>query len=344
MKLSPISKKRIERFKRIKRGYYSLIILTGLVVLSLFAELLMSSRALLVQFEGTTYFPSYTFYSATQFGEEGSQEADYRALQKKFKESGASNYIIMPLVPYGPNEMALDAEGRPPYPPTKQHLLGTDDRGRDVLVRLFYGFRIAIFFSLLLNILANIVGVSIGALMGYLGGRFDILVQRAIEIWSTVPFLYMVIIIGSIFQPNFILLLVILLLFRWINITYYMRTELYREKAKDYCAAARTAGASHLRIIFKHLLPNSMVPLITFFPFYIVTGITLLTVLDFLGFGLPVPTPSWGEMMSQSMQHLDKLWLSLSPFFAMVITLLLVTFIGEAVREAFDPKQYSKYT
>ncbi|MFH1652788.1 MAG: ABC transporter permease [Pseudomonadota bacterium] len=340
---SPITQKRIKRFKSIKRGYYSLIILVVAIFFSLFAELIMNNRALVVHFADHYYFPVFKYYTASTFGMEGEGEADYRELKRVLKAEDNENYVVMPLIPYGPYESDFAMEGNPPYPPSREHLLGTDDRGRDVLVRLFYGFRIAILFSLILNIAAVTIGTFIGSFMGYFGGRFDIYSQRIIEVWSTVPMLYLVIILASIFRPSFWLLLIILLLFQWITITYYMRTEMYREKSKDYAFSARASGASHMRIVFKHLLPNSLTPLITFFPFFIVAGISMLTSLDFLGYGLPVPTPSWGELMNQALLHLDKLWLSISPFAAIAITLVLITFVGEALREAFDPKEYSKY-
>lgn len=340
----PITKKRLKRFKSIRRGYYSLLILIFVIAMSLLANFFMNNRALLVRYEGRYYFPTYKFYAGIFFGLDYEHEANYRDLKFKFYQEGGKNFVMMPLIPYSPYESDFEIDRNPPYPPSEKHLLGTDDRGRDVLVRLFYGFRIAIFFSLLLNFISVGVGAVIGSMMGYFGGRFDSYTQRLIEIWATVPLLYVVIILASIFRPTFWLLLFILIFFEWIAITYYMRTEMYREKEKEYALAARCAGASHARIVLRHLLPNCLTPLITFFPFFIVGGISLLTALDFLGYGLPVPTPSWGELMNQGLQHLDKLWLSLSPFAALAMTLMLITFVGEAVREAFDPKEYARYS
>lgn len=235
----------------------------------------------------------------------------------------------------------------PPGPPSlaRQHYLGTDSQGRDVASRLLYGFRISIFFSLFLVMTGQIIGTAIGSLQGYLGGRFDILSQRLIEILIAIPFLYVVIVVAALIQPGFWMLLGILALFQWIGITFFMRTEMYREKTREYCLAAKSYGASHLRIVFRHLLPNCLTPLVTFTPFAVVGAIFTLTGLDYLGYGLPAPTPSWGELIGQALQaeNRDKLWLTLAPFTVLTVTLVLVVFIGESVREAFDPKQYARY-
>ena len=235
----------------------------------------------------------------------------------------------------------------PPTPPdfTRRHYLGTDSQGRDVASRLLYGFRISVFFALFLVLIGQAIGTTIGSLQGYLGGRFDILSQRLIEVLVAVPFLYVVIIMAALFAPTFWMLLGIMALWQWIAITFFMRTEMYREKTREYCLAARSYGASHLRIIFRHLLPNCLTPLVTFTPFAVVGAIFALTGLDYLGYGLPAPTPSWGEMIDQALQleNRDRLWLILAPFGALTATLVLVVFIGESVREAFDPKQYARY-
>jgi ABC-type microcin C transport system permease subunit YejE len=235
----------------------------------------------------------------------------------------------------------------PPNSPDfrRRHYLGTDSQGRDVASRLLYGFRISIFFALFLVFIGQAIGTLIGSLQGYLGGRFDILSQRFIEILVSIPFLYVVIILAALLTPSFWLLVGIMAIFQWISITYYMRTEMYREKTREYCLAAKSYGASHLRIIFRHLLPNCLTPLVTFTPFAVVGAIFALTGLDYLGYGLPAPTPSWGQLLDQALlqENRDKLWLTLAPFGAIAITLILVVFIGESVREAFDPKQYAKY-
>jgi microcin C transport system permease protein len=214
-----------------------------------------------------------------------------------------------------------------------------------VASRLLYGFRISIFFALFLVLFSQVIGAIFGSLQGYIGGRFDILSQRGIEILISIPFLYVVIIMAALFQPSFWMLLGILAIFQWIGITFFMRTEMYREKTREYCLAARSYGASHTRIIFRHLLPNCITPLVTFTPFAVVAAIFALTGLDYLGYGLPAPTPSWGELIDQALQleNRDRLWLILAPFGALTTTLVLVVFIGESIREAFDPKQYARY-
>ncbi|HPI39777.1 MAG TPA: ABC transporter permease subunit [Pseudobdellovibrionaceae bacterium] len=340
--MNPLFFKRWNRFKSLRRSFWSLVILMGAIFLSLFAELLMNHRAIFVNYKGQWHFPTYQYLEAQTFGEEGTQEPKYRELKTKLSENG-EGFVLMPLVPYGPFESDF-TETPPPHAPSSRHWLGTDDQGRDILVRLFYGFRIAIFFSLILTIVGFIIGIWIGALSGYFGGWVDLSFQRIIEIWSTVPFLYLCIYVASLITPNFWILLCLLLFFSWISISYYIRTEVMREKEKDYCLAAQSCGASSSRIIFKHLLPNSMVPVISSFPFAIVRGITSLTSLDFLGYGLPPPTPSWGGLMQQGLQYLHNAWwITLFSFLAITITLLLVTFIGEGIREALDPKHFSKY-
>jgi ABC-type microcin C transport system permease subunit YejE len=235
----------------------------------------------------------------------------------------------------------------PPMAPDagRQHWLGTDSQGRDVASRLVYGFRISIFFALFLVITGQVIGTVVGSLQGYLGGRFDLVSQRVIEVLLSIPFLYVVIVLAALFQPSFWMLLAIMAIFQWISITFFMRTEMYREKTREYCLAARSYGASHWRIVFRHLLPNCLTPLVTFTPFAVVGAIFALTGLDYLGYGLPAPTPSWGELIDQALQieNRSKLWLTLAPFTALTITLVLVVFIGESVREAFDPKRYARY-
>jgi microcin C transport system permease protein len=235
----------------------------------------------------------------------------------------------------------------PPHAPSfmNEHWLGTDAQGRDVASRLLYGFRISIFFALFLVLVGQVIGTIVGSLQGYLAGRFDIWSQRLIEILIAIPGLYVVIVLAALFQPSFWMLLAILALFQWISITFFMRTEMYREKTREYALAARSYGASHWRIVFRHLLPNCLTPLVTFTPFAVVAAIFTLTGLDYLGYGLPAPTPSWGELIDQALQtqNRDKLWLILAPFSALTVTLVLVVFIGESVREAFDPKQYARY-
>jgi microcin C transport system permease protein len=294
------------------------------------------------------------FYRASEFGQQAIGEPDYRALRDEFARQDAGNWVLMPLYPYSPNESLLDQPGSPPHAPSREHLFGTDDRGRDVLVRLAYGFNISVTFAVLVMLIAYSVGITVGALIGYFAGRLDLLGQRVIEIWSSLPFLYTIIIVSSIvvpvyvpgrmqvLQPSFWLLIAILSAFEWMGITYYIRGEFYREKAKDYVGAAIVTGVSELAIMFRHILPNSLTPVVSFAPFTIVANVSALVALDFLGFGLPAPTPSWGELIGQGMENLTKWWLVFFPLGTLFTTLLLVVFIGEAVREAFDPKEYSR--
>jgi microcin C transport system permease protein len=346
MQLNPLTIRKLKRFRSIKRGYYSFICIIAMIVVSLVAELLVNNRALIVHYEGKTFFPTYRdMIPGTTFGLDYNYETNYRDLAKRFKAEGNGNWILMPPIPYNPYENDLKENEFPPYPPSirDQHYLGTDMTGRDILARLVYGFRIAIFFSLLLLVVNYTIGVSIGSAMGFWGGKFDLFFQRIIEIWSNVPFLYVIIIISSIVVPNFMMLILIMAIFGWIGITWTMRTVTYKERAREYAMAAKALGASNLRIIFKHIIPNTISIIVTFAPFSISSGVVALTSLDYLGFGLPPPTPSWGELLQQAWSNLDAWWIGGAVVFAMVITLMTVTFVGEAVREAFDPKLHTTY-
>ncbi len=269
---------------------------------------------------------------------------NHRILRNIFQEQKRGDWVLLAPYPYGPNENLLDELGdrNPPTAPDKRNLLGTDDRGRDVLARLVYGFRIYMTFSLLLTLTSYIIGIFFGAILGYYGGKVDFLGLRFIEIWASIPFLFTVMVISSIMIPNFTILIVILSLFEWISMARYIRAEFLREKSNDYVHAAISIGVSDRKIIFSHILPNSLTPAISFLPFTIIIGIDILAALDFLGFGLPEPTPSWGQLLSQGISNLSSWWLTLSPMVAMFLTLMLIAFIGEAVREALDPKIYSR--
>jgi microcin C transport system permease protein len=349
-----IFRKRLRKFRRIRRGYYSAVIIVAAYLFSFFLPLVMTNQALLVSYEGRYYFPMFRYYPASAFGSEAFGEPHYRELRQQFDTQGTGNWVLLAPYPYGPNESRFDLPEPPPNAPSREHLLGTDDRGRDVLVRLAYGFNVSLTFALVVTILAESIGTIVGALLGYFGGKLDIVGQRLIEIWSALPFLYTIIIISSIvvpvyvpgrilvMQPSFWLLVTILAAFSWVGITYYIRGEFYREKARDYVGAAIATGVSELKIMFRHILPNALTPLVSFAPFVVVANISALVALDFLGFGLPAPTPSWGELIGQGMQNLTKWWLVFFPLGALFLTLLLVVFIGEAVREAFDPKEFSQ--
>lgn len=349
-----IFRKRVRKFKTLKRGYYSFLVLLVTYAVSFILPVLINNEALVIRYQGKFYFPMMTYYPASQFGMNAIGEPNYRELKKQLAERNAGDWVLMPPHPYSVTESLLDLPGSPPHAPSHEHPLGTDDRGRDVLARLAYGFNVSLTFALLTLIFSEGFGVIVGALLGYFGGKLDILGQRFIEIWSSLPFLYTIIIISSIvipiyipglnlvLQSSFWLLIFILAVFEWVGITYYVRGEFYREKAKDYVAAAIAMGQSDIKIMFKHIMPNSLTPVISFAPFTIVANIGLLVALDFLGFGLPAPTPSWGELIEQGMENLTKWWLVFFPLSALFVTLLLIVFIGEAVREAFDPKEYSR--
>ena len=344
-----INRRRWLKFKGLKRGYYSFITLVTIYGISFLLPVLINSKALVVQYKGEYYFPALldlmpgvsSYYPGKKFGQDVPGEANYRNLKKEW-ESGTDNWLVMPFYPYNPYE-DITTEGNKMYEgPSRNHWLGTDNTGRDVFARLFYAFNISISFALILTLINYLLGITIGGAMGYFGGKFDLLTQRVIEVWSSLPMLFVIIIMSSILRPSFFLLIFIYTMVNWIFLTYYMRAEFYREKAKDYVSAAISIGQRNHIIIFKHILPNSLVPVITYFPFSVVGGIAMLVGLDYLGFGLPPPTPSWGQMLAVGLENITKWWMVFSPISAQFLTLLGIVFIGESVREAFDPKVYSR--
>lgn len=351
--LNPQTRLKLRRFREIRRGYWSFLALVALLVLSLAGEMLVNNRAVIVSYEGEWFFPTYgAFHPGTDFGLDYGYETNYRQLRDIFEERDEGDWVLMPPVPYSPFESHAVGDVYKPEPPswTARHFLGTDTTSRDILARLFYGTRIALFFSLAFMASVYLIGIAIGCAMGYFGGLFDLLFQRLIEIWSNVPFLYMVIIVFSVIPATYsltariVILLAVMVLFSWTSMTYYMRTETYKEKARDYTAAARLVGASNARVIFRHILPNAMSTLVTFMPFTVVAAIAAITSLDFLGFGLPPPTPSLGELLKQGTATLRTApWIVIAAFGTLVLLLTLVTFIGEAVRESFDPKKFTIY-
>ena len=346
MPLNPQTLKRVRRFKSIKRGYYSFLLFVLLLLIALFAEVLINNRALLVYDGESIYFPTYgSIIPGSQFGLGYEYETNYRDLKAIYQKEANGKFVIMPLVPYNAFENDLQESSFPPFAPSfkDQHYLGTDQVGRDMVARLVYGFRICIVFSLLLLVTNFAIGISLGCLMGYVGGKFDLLFQRIIEIWSSIPFLYVIMIISSIIIPNLIVLVLISVIFGWMGMTWYMSTTTYKEKARDYVLAARALGASNRRIIFRHILPNAVSLIATFVPFSVAGGIGALTALDYLGFGLPAPTPSWGELLQQGTNNLQAIWIISSTVTALVVVMVSITFIGEAVREGFDPKLHSTY-
>ncbi len=345
--LHPQTRKQWLRFCRHKRGLASAIVLLALIALSCGAELLANNRALIVHYQGQYYFPTYGgMLPGTTFGLDYPHETDYRDLQAQFKsENSGSNWLVMPPIPWNAYESHAVPGLFPPLAPSlnHKHFLGTDGAGRDIAARLLYGFRLSIAFSLLLVISNFAIGTVIGCAMGFYGGRFDMWLQRIIEIWSSIPTLYVIMIVASIMRPGFWTLIAIMVFFDWTAMTWYMRTASYKEKARTYVLAARAQGASDWRIITRHILPNTTVLLITFAPFSIAGGISALTALDYLGFGLPPPTPSWGALMREGVARLDNEWIVGSVVCAMILILVLVTWIGEALREAFDPKKHTVY-
>ncbi len=341
--------KRLKRFRSIKRGFYSLWILGGLYLLSFLNPLWINQRAIFVSYQGDWYFPALkacfgTPTEASVFGQKVIGEPNYRKLKIIFNEENQGNWLILAPYPFGPNENLLEEiTGSPPTAPDSKHWLGTDNRGRDVFARLIYGFRISITFALIVSFFSYLLGIVIGACLGYYGGLVDLVGQRFIEIVSGIPVLFTTMILVSFMNPSFFMLCgVLVVLGGWIGQTYYMRGEFYREKAKDYALSAIALGGSDFRVIFKHILPNAMTPMITLIPFTIIGDIGALVSLDFLGLGLPPPTPSWGELLSQGTSDIHYWWLVTFPLLFLFITLIGITFIGEAAREAFDPKKVSR--
>ena len=327
------------RFKSNKRGYYSLWIFGILFVLSLFAEVISNDEPLIVHFNGEYYFPIFKDYPETTFGGDFETVADYQDEYIRTILTENDNWMIDSINPYSYSTINYASELPNPAAPSSQNVLGTDDRGRDVLARLIYGFRLSVLFAFALTAIGIAIGITAGAIQGYFGGRTDLLFQRFIEVWSSMPELYLLIIFASIFQPSITLLLILLSLFGWMGLSDYVRAEFLKGRNLDYIKAARALGLSNRSIMFSHLLPNSMTPVITFLPFRISGSILALTSLDFLGLGVPPSTPSLGELLSQGKENIEAWWLSMSTFIVLVGTLMLLIFIGEALREAMDSRK-----
>jgi microcin C transport system permease protein len=338
MALSPLTQRRLANFKANRRGYWALWVFLVLFGLSLFAEFLANDKPFLVWYDGSVYVPVLQAYPETAFDGEFPTEADYRDpyVKAKIKEKG---WMLWPLIPFSYDSVAWDLPHPAPSPPDGTHWLGTDDQARDVLAGLIYGFRISVIFGLTLTGLSALIGVSAGALQGFYGGWFDLLFQRFIEIWSGLPTLYILIIMASVIVPGFFTILILLLLFGWIGFVGVVRAEFLRARNFDYVRAARALGVSDLTIIFRHVLPNAMVATLTFLPFSLLGGITSLTGLDYLGFGLPPGSPSLGALLAQGKANLQAPWLGLTGFFTIALLLSLLVFVGEAVRDAFDPRK-----
>ncbi|MBT8126529.1 MAG: ABC transporter permease [Gammaproteobacteria bacterium] len=327
------------RFKANRRGFVSLWLFGILFVLSLGAELMFNDKPLVIGYQGALYFPFLRAYPETAFGGDFETEADYADPYVRRLITAGDNWVINPIVPFSYNTINFTSTLPNPAPPSSQNLLGTDDRGRDVLARLVYGFRLSVLFAFVLTSIGVIVGIFAGAVQGYFSGRLDLIMQRVIEVWSSMPELYLLIIFASIFDPSVLLLIILLSLFGWMGLSDYVRAEFLRGRNMDYVRAARAMGLSDAAIMRRHLLPNSMTPVITFLPFRISASILALTSLDFLGLGVPPTTPSLGELLSQGKENIEAWWLSLSTFLVLVGTLMLLIFIGEALREAMDMRK-----
>ncbi len=337
--LSPLNKRRLRAFKANRRGYYSFIVFTALFLITLFAEFIANDKPFLVKYDGAYYTPIFKMYTEKQFGGEFETEADYRdpEVQRLIHEKGG--WMVWPLIPYSYRTIKLDLPVPAPAPPSWDNWLGTDDQGRDVLARVIYGFRISVLFGLTLTFFSALIGVTAGAVQGFFGGWTDLIFQRFIEILRSLPELYLLLILSSIIAPNFWLLLTILLFFEWTAFVGPVRAEFLRGRNFEYVRAARALGLSNTQIMFKHLLPNAMVATVTFAPFILSGAIAALTALDYLGFGLPPGSPSLGELLQQGKQNLQAPWLGLTAFFVIALMLSMLVFVGEAVRDALDPRK-----
>lgn len=338
MRLSPLNQRRIANFKANKRGYYAFWLFLVLFVFSLFAELWANNKPLLVSYKDTWYYPVFKEYPETVFGGTLTSNADYRDpfVAELINTQG---WIAWPPIPFSYNTINYNLNVPTPSPPSNINWLGTDDQGRDVLARIIYGFRISVLFALTLTVVSSVVGIIVGAIQGFYGGWVDLLGQRFIEIWSGLPMLFMLIIMASLVEPNFWWLLGLMLLFSWTELTGLVRAEFLRGRNLEYVRAARALGLSDAKIMFRHILPNAMVSTLSFLPFIFTGAIGLLTSLDFLGFGLPVGSPSLGELVAQGKNNMNAPWLGLSAFLTLAVLLTLLVFIGEAVRDAFDPRK-----
>ena len=336
--LSP-ARRAWRRFRRNPLGFWSLVVFTVLVVLSLFAEVLSTDKPLVVRYEGQTYFPVLRDYPEKTFGGDFETPADYLDPFIRERITAGENWAIYAPNTYGPQTLNYFAKWPNPSAPSRDNFFGTDDRGRDLLAQLIYGFRVSVLFALALTVIGVVLGIVTGAVQGFFGGKTDLAFQRFIEIWSSMPELYLLIIFSAIFSPSVALLLILLSLFGWMGLSDYVRAEFLRNRQMDYVRAARALGVGNLQIMWRHILPNSMVPVVTFLPFRMSAAILALTSLDFLGLGVPPGTPSLGELLSQGKANIDAWWISLSTFGVLVVTLMLLTFMGDALRDALDPRK-----
>jgi len=338
MNVTPLTTRRLRNFCANRRGFWSLWIFLVIFVLTLFAEFIANDRPFLVNYDGDYYSPVFVDYAETTFGGDFPTTTDYRDPFIK-KQINSKGWMIWPLIRYSYDTINYELPVPAPAPPSATNWLGTDDQGRDVAARLIYGFRISVLFGLILTVFSSIIGVAAGAVQGFFGGVVDLIFQRFIEIWQGLPTLFMLIILASIVEPNFWWLLGLLLLFSWTSLVGVVRAEFLRARNLDYVRAAHALGVSNTVIMFKHILPNAMVATLTFLPFILSGSVVTLTALDFLGFGLPAGSPSLGELLNQGKANLQAPWLGITTFFILAIMLSLLIFIGEAVRDAFDPRK-----
>ncbi len=330
---SELTIKRWRRFKKNKFAIYASVLLIFITTISITAEMWSNSKPIIFSYNSKTYFPLIKDYHPSQFGYDDILVMDYRRLEKHF------DWIIWPLNPWDAFESNKSVEEYP-SPPTRENIIGTDDRGRDILARLLYGYRYSMGYALLVWLLSFLVGTLLGGLMGYIGGKLDLIGQRTVEVFSALPQFYILLIMISIIQPNIWWLILISTIFGWIGISYYIRGEFLKLRKKEFVEAGRALGATHWRLIFKHILPNALGPIITFSPFVIAGNIAALASLDYLGFGLTPPTPSWGELLAQAKQNFEiAWWLALYPSLALFLTLILFAIIGEGIRDAFNPRK-----
>ena len=338
LSISPLTQRRLANFRKNKRGYWSLWIFLALFLFSLPAEFIANDKPLLIRFQNNYYSPVLVAYPETVFGGDFETEANYRDtfVRALIENDG---WMLWPLIPYSYNTINYNLQTPAPSPPSRGNWLGTDDQARDVVARLIYGFRIAVLFGLILTFFGSIIGIFVGAVQGYFGGWVDLLGQRLIEVWSGLPILYLLIILASVVEPNFWWLLGLMLLFSWMGLVGVVRAEFLRARNFDFVRAARALGLSDRKIMMRHVLPNAMVSTLTFLPFILTGSVTILTSLDFLGFGLPPGSPSLGELLNQGKNNLQAPWLGFTSFFLLSIMLSLLVFIGEAVRDAFDPRK-----
>jgi len=339
MSLSPVNARRLERFKANRRGWWSLWLFLALFTLSLGAELIANDKPLLVKYDGQWYFPILERYPETVFGGEFPLQTNYKNPYIQQLIAAKDGWMLWPVIPFSYSSINYDLATPAPAPPSASNWLGTDDQARDVLARVIYGFRISVLFALILTLLSSVIGVVAGAVQGFYGGWVDLIGQRFLEIWSGLPVLYLLIILASFVQPNFWWLLGIMLLFSWMSLVDVVRAEFLRGRNLEYVRAARALGMRNSSIMFRHILPNAMVSTLTFMPFILTGAIGTLTALDFLGFGLPAGSASLGELMAQGKANLQAPWLAITAFVVLALMLSLLVFIGEAARDAFDPRK-----